>query len=462
MGSAVLGQTLVVCLLAFVGCSPEEKSSGSLLSGAGEQQNACTLTDLTVPLLDPAARFNRAKGKPVTETVEFSVPRDGELCVVVSNGLHDPPHGQRVSAAWISIDGELVIGPDPFDQNTAEIKAPHSVTAGAHELSVKLASKPGSFLTVQLMLLAEDEDPPVIVIVEPEHEAQIDTDLPLVRIEYSDVISGVDLGTLSVSLNGADVSSNFAANQEEAAWQITIGSFLEEGENEIEVTLSDKRGNEGSASSTFSVHTPTDVLLQDLDNPEMPYRRRSSYKLIYRTDEFAFPTLRKCLKQLNETPMPQSVDRLSQIHRSKDIEHISRALSANAVGEVFKMDGQSRQRTDLIDDLVDSALDQDSHVVKIMSVRALGFSKNEYAMVRIEEWFEDFLILFPEPPAMCEDFPESPECLFYFGYVWVTTLQLLRSIIVIAGQDYIIGNPGNILEMREMYIEYIKRAFAGW
>lgn len=149
---------LLLCFLAILGCSRENESSGRMLSGNDEPTNACMLMDWATPLLDPAAVFVRSKGKPVTETLDFSVPFDGELCVVVTNGKDDPPHGQRVSAAWISIDGELVIGPDPFDQNTAEIKAPYTVAAGTHELSVKLASKPGSFLSIELYLISTDAD----------------------------------------------------------------------------------------------------------------------------------------------------------------------------------------------------------------------------------------------------------------------------------------------------------------
>lgn len=159
---------LLVCFLSFLGCSKQRESSKDLLSGVDEHPNACTLMNRTQRLLEPPPVFHRAKGKPVTETLSFSVPLDGELCVVVTNGDKEPPDGRRVSAAWIHIDDELVVGPDRFSQIVDKIQIAVPISAGDHELSVKLASKPGSFLTVDLRLLAGDTRPPVIVLEEPE------------------------------------------------------------------------------------------------------------------------------------------------------------------------------------------------------------------------------------------------------------------------------------------------------
>lgn len=79
------------------------------MAAMDERPNACTLPGVTVSVFGPTV-FSASKGKPVEEVVEFSVPSKGEVCLVVVNGLSGPPHGQRVSSAWIAIDGDLVVG----------------------------------------------------------------------------------------------------------------------------------------------------------------------------------------------------------------------------------------------------------------------------------------------------------------------------------------------------------------
>ena len=147
---------ILTYLFSFVHCSVEPDNAGYSLSNNAEENSACEHLDEAELLFGDT--FYREKGKPFTEYRRFEVSKHGHLCVVVTNGKKDPPHGRRVSAAWISIDGELVIGPEPFSQVTERITESYSVSPGEHELSVKLASKPGSFILVELFYLTEDED----------------------------------------------------------------------------------------------------------------------------------------------------------------------------------------------------------------------------------------------------------------------------------------------------------------
>ena len=165
------------------GCERKVQDGDESYRG-NESPDACSLIGVTAPVLGPE-KYERFTGKPSLERTNFQIPTNGELCVMVTNGLHDPPHGHRVSAAWIRIDGTVVVGPDPFSQVTAGIKQAFPIKAGDHELSVELASKPGSFLTVEIRLLAEDSDPPEVVI-EPANGSTMSTDMPLVRIGYTD------------------------------------------------------------------------------------------------------------------------------------------------------------------------------------------------------------------------------------------------------------------------------------
>jgi len=444
VGSVVVGLTVAVCFLLYLGCSRQHESSSSQLSGIDDQPNACTLTEWTEPLLDPAAVFTRSNGKPATEELNFSVPMDGELCVVVSNGLHDPPHGHRVSAAWIGIDGDLVIGPDPFNQNTTEIKSAHTVTAGAHELSVKLASKPGSFLSVQLMLLARDEEPPILSI-EPADGSQIDTDMPTITVTYSDDISGVDLNTLLVKLNGVDVTPAFSVTEDLASWALDIGFYLEEGDNTVEAWISDQRSNEGYASSVFTVHTPTDILLDDLDDDNPDYRRRSAYKLLSRTDELSKRQMWKCLKQLNDTPEPKAVDPLLLIVDNDNTRPIAMSLAIGAIGEAAFIDKVTSERVDVIDTLYDVVDYNDSWASKWAASRALGQTRNMYAVEKMEKLIETETI---ENPPMPPDTASEEYKLQWGAAFAVLVFQIGRAWVRVEGP---VSNPFQFDTQRDKY-----------
>jgi len=452
--SHVLVFLMAVCMIH--GCKTNTDSGTSAL-GDDAKPNACTLTDVTVPVLGPE-EFQRSKGKPVTEFENFDVPLKGEVCVHVTNGLHGPPHGHRVSAAWLEIDGNLVIGPDPFSQVVEDIQTPYPVLPGEHQLSVRLASKPGSFLTVEIRLLPEDKEPP-LVSIEPADGSTLETDLPLFRVNYNDEGVGVDISSLAISLNGKDVTSLFDVADSEAIWQVTIDDFLEEGAGELSVSIADRLGNRAAEHSSFLVQTPTQVLVADLSNDDPRYRHRSAYKLLYRPDEISQAISRKCLKQLNETPEPKTVDRLIEIIVSAE-DHISRALAAGALGEAAGVDAATRSRDDVVDNLGYLLLGDESFAVKLAAARALGLTYNERGLPVLDFYIHNNGPLIPARPPDCD--PQDPlpldfECQKYNLAESTVGLQATKAAIRIAGQDHSVGNPGNMLEARAVFVGQIQR-----
>jgi hypothetical protein len=92
--------------------------------------------------------FTRVCGPPLEEWRQFSVPEDGDICVLVTNN--------GVSAAKIKIDGSVLIGPNQFNPNVTDISATTGVAAGDHELYVRIESAPGTELTIEIRFA----DPP--------------------------------------------------------------------------------------------------------------------------------------------------------------------------------------------------------------------------------------------------------------------------------------------------------------
>ncbi len=220
---------LAALCMFLAGCIRQDESSDSRIKNQQGPRDACSLLQLAEPVLGPV-EFRRGTGKPETETRSFQVPLDGELCITVTNGLHDPPQGNRVSAAWMNIDGVLALGPDAFSQVVVRIQQTLPVSAGGHELSVKLASKPGSFITVEIRFLRADDEPPLVTIF-PQDGAVLRIDIPLLSVAYTDEGLGVDLSTLVISLNSEDVTGRFAVGPAGATYQVTYDDVLPEGLN---------------------------------------------------------------------------------------------------------------------------------------------------------------------------------------------------------------------------------------
>ena len=102
---------------------------------------------------------------------------------------------------------------------------------------------------------------PEVEIISPAAGAFINTLFPEVVISYSDP-SGIDLSTLTITINGVNLTSSFTLSETSASFQITAPDILHEGLNSISITLADKVGNTAQDSGTFTadVTAPTVAL----------------------------------------------------------------------------------------------------------------------------------------------------------------------------------------------------------
>ena len=92
-------------------------------------------------------RFTRNTGQPVNVVENFSLPADAvaPFTILVENGA--PSGSNRVSSATIKLNAATLYSPNDFNQNVASLTKPVALTA-ANTLEVKLASAPGSYLTI--------------------------------------------------------------------------------------------------------------------------------------------------------------------------------------------------------------------------------------------------------------------------------------------------------------------------
>ncbi len=95
-------------------------------------------------------QYTRNTGKPVTETVTFTCPpgyTGSGFTLRLING--DLQGNNRVSSAEININGVQVMGPSDFNQQVGIIERTVSLNTG-NEVSVKLNSKPGSYIIIDI------------------------------------------------------------------------------------------------------------------------------------------------------------------------------------------------------------------------------------------------------------------------------------------------------------------------
>jgi len=180
----------------------------------------------------------------------------------VVNG--DTSGNHRVSSAGIRINGVTIIGESVFNQKVASIDCAIQLTAQS-TLQVDLDSKPGSFLTINVLGKSLDHTPPVVTIVSPA--SAINTPQPHLDIRYQDLVgagetvaSGVNTTTLQVMLDGVDRTSLFTRRADEATADLPPSLALAPGVHTITASIQDNAENLGQASEQFQVNTAAPVL----------------------------------------------------------------------------------------------------------------------------------------------------------------------------------------------------------
>lgn len=161
---ALITSTILGGVSALVlSCSPvgsrESGSQRQPLSGDPSQPTCgfAVQPEPTEPPLDPCLHGQsildpdpvvRSTGEPLTETYAFDLPAPGWICVDAGTS--------GVSAARITLDGQDLLTPDRFRPQLTRVTERAETSAGSHDLSVWLASSPGSSLDLDVLFVPTD------------------------------------------------------------------------------------------------------------------------------------------------------------------------------------------------------------------------------------------------------------------------------------------------------------------
>mgnify|MGYP001617880222 FL=1 len=98
-----------------------------------------------------------------------------------------------------------------------------------------------------------DLTPPVIEIADPADNSIINTNTPLIKINYVDQLTGLDTASFHVLINGSDETAQFTIGSEAATYQIPETTPLPDGPNTITALIKDRATNQGQTTSVFQV-----------------------------------------------------------------------------------------------------------------------------------------------------------------------------------------------------------------
>ena len=125
---------------------------------------------------------------------------------MVQNG--DATVGHRLSAGSIELNGVEVVFERDFNQQVGHIERT-VVPQASNNLTIKLKSGPGDFITVSIVKEGGGDTTPPSLSITPADGSIVNTTMPTIEIAYSDAESGVNLSTFTVMIDGYDYMNLF-------------------------------------------------------------------------------------------------------------------------------------------------------------------------------------------------------------------------------------------------------------
>ena len=207
-------------------------------------------------LIFGAKQYTRTTGAPNQFTDTISVPTNvgAPFLLHIVNGQSN---GQsRISSVWITVNNVQVAGPADFGQNVAIVDRTITLNPGTNQLTVKVASTPGAFLTVSVYGTKILPTPTALMPNPLNLTAGSSGTLTATMSPASTTAGTLTLASNNTGVATVPSSVPFAVNQTSIAVPVTAVSV---GNAQITATL-----NDGSVSATVDVSAapPTVASLQ--------------------------------------------------------------------------------------------------------------------------------------------------------------------------------------------------------
>lgn len=173
----------------------------------------------------------------------------------------DASSGVDVATFHLSIDGTEVAANSFVGPTGARhaIVPSAALSQGDHALEVKIEDQVGNRATHAVSFTVDTVFPSLVMT--PTNGERVGTATPAITIAYSDGGTGIDLGTMHLTLDGVEVTGQVARSAESATYRVTAAAPLSEGTHAVTFALSDHAGNVARAASFFVVALPMSIVV---------------------------------------------------------------------------------------------------------------------------------------------------------------------------------------------------------
>ena len=229
----------------------------------GEHTLSVQVDDLAGQSANAAVSFTVDLTPPVIDNVQ---PADDSLLAnatpILSAQFSDNLSGVDEENIQILLDGNDVTTQADASATGFQF-TPAALTDGSHALSINISDNAGNASQVEVNFVT-DTSPPVIFNLVPESGSVLDTATPDISGEFSDDTSGIDVNSIQILLNGADITAE--SNVTTGGFDFVPSAELDNTSHNLTVTVADIAGNQAQETVSFTVSLEPD----DSDLPPDP------------------------------------------------------------------------------------------------------------------------------------------------------------------------------------------------
>ena len=199
--------------------------------------------------------YIRGTGSPVTIADTFNVTNPNTTWTLKAvNGSLEDDTVETVSSSTLLLNNVEVLQSNQFNQNTNLITVPVTLNS-TNTISTTLKGKPGGQLAVEIVGI--DDIVPLISNLTPSSGTLLNNSQPQISAQYSDDISGIDINSLVILLDGDVVSES---NITPTSFDFTPNDPLNDGIHTLFVSVQDNAGNQAQATITFTTDITAPII----------------------------------------------------------------------------------------------------------------------------------------------------------------------------------------------------------
>jgi fibronectin type 3 domain-containing protein len=247
----------------------------SLLKGCkGNGDNRDDLHSGHVDLLGDcnSGEGNDTKDKRIIAT---SGPFSGAITLdntppsIIVEGVSNGELSNKDLTPVISISDQHMASQSIFLNNKPFLSSTPVTEEGHYALSIIAEDRAVNAAKIDLEFTI-DKTPPTVIIISPASGSQIDTSNPQISLEYSDSVSGIDVSTVTLTVDNMDISPD--AHITETGITYLPLTSLQEGAHTVGISVSDKAGNIAVQTTTFTIRSRCQSInLVPTDTTENPF-----------------------------------------------------------------------------------------------------------------------------------------------------------------------------------------------